>query len=121
MPPHLGGLFRLLSYYPPRCHADYFDFERVHPLKADNLAEVLAAEPGGAVDALEHGVLLVAAPVGAGGREELERPDLSCRPDMRPPAEVHEVALAVQGDGVGVDPAQDLHLERLVPLLEELD
>src|SRR5206468_280930 len=59
--------------------------------------EVLPAEPGGAVDPLEHGVLLVAAPVGAGGREELERPDLSCRPDMRPPAEVHEVALAVQG------------------------
>ena len=35
--------------------------------------ELLLAEEGGAVDALQHLVLLVAAPVGAGHRGELER------------------------------------------------
>src|SRR5437870_12166761 len=33
MPPNLGGLFMDRSYYPSECHADYFDFERIDPLK----------------------------------------------------------------------------------------
>src|SRR2546428_13868166 len=33
MPPNLGGLFIVRSYYPSECHADYFDFERIEALK----------------------------------------------------------------------------------------
>src|SRR2546428_14006584 len=33
MPPNLGGFFMVRSYYPSECHADYFDFERIEPLK----------------------------------------------------------------------------------------
>src|SRR5690554_1433562 len=33
MPPNLGGFFMVRSYYPPECHADYFDFERIEALK----------------------------------------------------------------------------------------
>src|SRR5438445_11156798 len=33
MPPNLGGLFMVRSYYPSECHADYFDFERIEALK----------------------------------------------------------------------------------------
>src|SRR5580658_6010748 len=33
MPPNLGGFFMVRSYYPPDCHADYFDFERIEGLK----------------------------------------------------------------------------------------
>ena len=40
---------------------------------------------------------------------------------MRPAAEVHEVALTIEGDGGRVDAAQDLDLEGLLALLEEAD
>src|SRR3989442_1185541 len=33
MPPNLGSLFMVLSYYHSECHADYFDFERIEALK----------------------------------------------------------------------------------------
>src|SRR5438093_11905176 len=33
MPPNLGGVFMVRSYYPSECHADYFDFERIEALK----------------------------------------------------------------------------------------
>src|SRR5258707_342287 len=33
MPPNLGGFFMVRSYYPSECHVDYFDFERIEPLK----------------------------------------------------------------------------------------
>src|SRR2546421_4254820 len=33
MPPNLGGFFMVRSYYPSQCHADYFDYERIEPLK----------------------------------------------------------------------------------------
>src|SRR2546428_12982611 len=33
MPPNLGGLFIVRSYYPSECHADYFAFERIEALK----------------------------------------------------------------------------------------
>src|SRR5258707_12641485 len=38
MPPNLGGFFMVRSYYPSECHADYFDFERIEPLKAASAA-----------------------------------------------------------------------------------
>ena len=51
------------------------------------LVELLAGRPGGAVDALEHGVAAVAPPIGAGHLEQLEAPirpvDGPCGPRHR--------------------------------------
>ncbi len=85
------------------------------------LVELLLGEPGGPVDPLQHRVLLVPAPVGAGGGEELEGLDLAGRGHVRAAAEIEEVALPVDRDGGRGEAAQDLHLERLAPLLEERD
>ena len=57
--------------------------------------QVLLRRPDRAVDPLEGGPLLVAAPVGARHREELERADLSGALDVRPLAEVDERAVLV--------------------------
>ncbi len=65
----------------------------------------------GPVDPLEHGVPFVPAPVGAAGREQLHGADLGRRGHVRPPAEVHEVALGVDRDGAGlVEPLDHLDL-----------
>ena len=85
------------------------------------LVELFLGQPRGAVDALEHRVLLAPAPVRARGREELEEPDRPRRGHVRPAAEIHEVALAVERDRGRVDAAQDLDLEGLAALLEEAD
>ena len=68
--------------------------------------EVLLVEERGAVDALEHLAVGVALPVGPGDREQLERADLAGVGDVRAPAEVDELALAVE--------AQDAVLVQLV-------
>ncbi len=52
---------------------------------------------GGAVDALQHGPLLVAAPVRPGDGEQLEGADLPGRGHVRPAAQVDEGAAAVDG------------------------
>jgi hypothetical protein len=85
------------------------------------LVELLLGEPRGPVDPLQHRVLLVPAPVGAGGGEELEGLELPGRGHVGAAAEVEEVALAIDRDGRHREPAQDLHLERLAPLFEERD
>src|SRR5262249_20410006 len=85
------------------------------------LRELVLGQPGRAVDALEHRVLLVAPPVGGGRREELEVLDLARGGDVRAATEIDEIPLLVQGDGGGIDAADDLHLERLAALLEEAD
>ena len=56
--------------------------------------------PRRAVDALQHLVLLVAAPVGPGDRGELERigHERACRRDVGPAAQVSEGVLRVGGD-----------------------
>ena len=72
----------------------------------------------GAVDALEHPVLLVPAPVGAGDREQLEGLDLAGRGDVRPAAEVGEPALAVDRDGRVVDRLDELGLVELALVAE---
>src|SRR5882724_11562923 len=85
------------------------------------LVELLLREPRGAVDALEHRVALVAPPVGAGGREELEVLHVRGRGRVGPAAEVDEVPLPVERDARSLEPLEDLDLERLVALAEEAD
>src|SRR5207244_6053480 len=83
------------------------------------LVELLLREPRGAVDALEHRVALVAPPVGAGGREQLEVLHVRGRRHVRPAAEVDEVALPVERDARRLDPLEDLRLERLTALAQQ--
>jgi hypothetical protein len=52
--------------------------------------------PGGAVDTLQHFVLAVAAPVGAGQLHQLEYLQLAGGRHVRAAAQVGEVAFAVQ-------------------------
>ena len=71
--------------------------------------------PRGAVDALQHLVALVAAPVRARDGHELERGDLAGRADVRAAAEVDEAVVLVGGYRlVFRDVRDDLQLERLV-------
>src|SRR5438552_951957 len=76
----------------------------------DVTLELLLREPRGAVDPLEHRVPLVAAPVGARGREELEVLHLARRADVRAAAEVDELPLAVERHARGAEPFEDLDL-----------
>ena len=62
------------------------------------VVEVLLGEERGAVDALQLRVLLVAEPIGAGDVEQLERLDAPGRRNVRPTAEVGELAGLVDGD-----------------------
>ena len=92
------------------------------------LVELLLGRPDRAVNALERWPLLVATPVGAGDREQLERADLAGRRHMRALAQVderpvlvhgrrrHRRALALRFRGEVVE---DLDLERLIALGEE--
>ena len=58
--------------------------------------EILVVEPGGAVDALEHLVARIAAPVGAGHLHQLEGLELAGGRHVRTAAQVEPLALAVQ-------------------------
>ena len=60
--------------------------------------EVLLREEGGAVDAGQHLAALVAAPVGAGERAQLDRLDPAGRGTVRAAAEVLEGPVAVERD-----------------------
>ena len=84
--------------------------------------ELLLVEEGRAVDALEHLAVGLPLPVGAGDREQLERPDLAGVGDVRAPAEVDELALAVEAeDAELVQLVVDvLDLERLAQVGDEL-
>ena len=62
------------------------------------LLQLLLVEEGRAVDAGEHLARLVAAPVGAGERGQLEGADPARRGPMRPAAEVLELAVSVERD-----------------------
>ena len=61
-------------------------------------AELLLRAEGGAIDALEHRVLLVASPVRTRDLHQLERADLARPSDVRAAAEIHEIAVAIDGD-----------------------
>ncbi len=86
--------------------------------------ELLLVEEGGAVDALEHRVAMIAAPVRSTGAEQLDDADLSRRGTVRAEAEVHPVTVPVEGQGPGAlgdDVLDDLDLELLALGLKEVD
>ena len=85
------------------------------------LVELLLREPRRAVDPLEHRLLLVAAPVGARRRQQLERLELAGGLHVRPAAEVDEVALRVERHRRRGDALEDLDLVTLAAPSEELD
>ena len=60
--------------------------------------EFLLGREGGAVDALELLVVLIAAVIGPGDREQLEGLDLLRIADVRAGAKVGELAVLVEGD-----------------------
>ncbi len=75
--------------------------------------EVFLLRPGRAIDALQHGVLRIAAPVGAGQLHQLERARQPAgRWQMRAAADVEPLALTVDGQflALGDHLVDDLHL-----------
>ncbi len=84
------------------------------------VVEILLREERGAVDTGELFVVLVAAPVRAGEPGQLERLDRLRVQQMRPAAQVGEVALRVERD-IALRGADELDLVRLVLLLEPRD
>jgi hypothetical protein len=62
------------------------------------LLQVVLGGPGRAVDALQHLVAVVAAPVGAGHLHQLEVLELARAGHVRAAAQVLEAAFAVQAD-----------------------
>src|SRR5690606_19082664 len=85
--------------------------------------ELLRLGPRGAVDALQHLVPRIAAPVRARELRELERQaETAGRRQVRAAAQVDEVALPVQADRlVARDRCDDLRLVVLAQAAEELD
>ena len=83
------------------------------------LVELLLGAEGGAVDALEHLVRLVAPEVGARGREQLDRADLLGRAHVGPAAQILEAAVAKDRDRRPFgDVAEALDLQALAHLAE---
>ena len=83
---------------------------------------VFLASPGRAVDALQHLVVGVAAPVGARHLHQLEDLQLAGGRHVRPAAQVHETPFAVEGDAfLGRNGRDDLGLVLLADGLEVLD
>ncbi|OIQ72910.1 hypothetical protein GALL_454590 [mine drainage metagenome] len=77
---------------------------------------------GGAVDTAEHGVLLVALPVGSGNGQQFEGLQLGRVRDVGAAAEIIEIPLAVAGNAlVFGNGGHDLHLQRLSHGLEAGD
>ena len=77
--------------------------------------ELLLVGEGRGVDALQHGVLFVAAPVGAGHAGQLERLEQTGRRDMRTAAEIDEISLTVERHLVVGEIANQLDLVALLP------
>ena len=83
--------------------------------------EVCLLLEGRAVDALQHLVVLIAAPVSTSDAHELQSLDLARRDDVRASAEVRELALRVHRDLLAFRQVVDeLDLVGLALLLEEL-
>ena len=83
--------------------------------------EVSLLLEGRAVDALQHLVVLITAPVSTGNAHELQSLDLARRDDVRASAEVRELALRVHRDLLAFRQIVDeLDLVGLALLLKEL-
>src|SRR4051812_11849195 len=87
------------------------------------VVQILLVLPGSPVNALEHRPLLVAAPIGAGYRLQLESSDLAGIRGVRSPAEIDEFRLFVDRDTTFVQPlvgqiGDDLLLEILIAVAE---
>ncbi len=68
-----------------------------------------------AIDALQHRVVLVAAPIGAGDREQLDGADFAARVHVAAAAKIRERADGVHRERlVGWNPREDVELERLL-------
>ena len=78
--------------------------------------EVFLLEPGGRVDALQHLAALVAAPVRAGGVQQLEMLEIRSIRDVRSLAEVGERPVGVRRDDLvgSLEVREPLELERIV-------
>jgi hypothetical protein len=77
--------------------------------------EVFLLEPGRAVDPLQHLPLLVAAPIGAGGVQQLEMLQAAGARDVRAAAEIGEGTVGVDRDRfVVAQLADSLELQRVV-------
>src|SRR5205807_2673402 len=64
--------------------------------------EFLLREPGRAVDALQHGAMLVTTPVSSRDLHELDRPHLARVLDMRPATQVKKGILRIDANfGIG--------------------
>src|SRR5262249_4099182 len=88
----------------------------------DVVLQILLIGPRRAVDALQHRVLFVAAPVSSGDRQKLERAEFTGRRHVRTAAEIEPLALAIDGQRlVARDALDDLHLVLLTDLVEQLD
>ena len=82
----------------------------------------LLIQPGGAIDALEHLVAGIAAPVGPGHLHQLERLELAGGRHVRAAAEVDEIGLPVQRNRfVRGDVGDDLRLVLLTHVAEKGD
>src|SRR5215510_9297182 len=68
----------------------------------------------GAVDALEHGILLTAPPVGTGDAHELERRDLTRLVHVSTTAEISEVGVRALGDVAVLNVLKEVEFEGLL-------
>src|SRR5205823_7770233 len=86
------------------------------------ILQLFLVGPRGAVDALQHGVALVAAPVRARHREQLEGAEPAGGGDVRPAAEIEPLALPIDGERlVAGDRLDELDLVLLAELAEGVD
>ena len=84
--------------------------------------ECLLVGPRGAIDALQHFVVRIAAPIGPRHLHQMEGLELAGGRYMRAAAQVDEIPLAVQGNGlVGGNRGDDLGLVFLTHVAEKLD
>ena len=85
--------------------------------------ELLLVAPGGAVDAAQHGVAVIAPPIGTSHLHQLERAaDVGGRAHMRAAAQIDPLALPIQRDRlVARQILDDLGLVFLPFVLEEAD
>src|SRR5207253_9563735 len=90
---------------------------RAPPLSLHDALPIFAG-PRRAIDALELLVAGVTTPVGAGDGRQTEGRDAPGRRHVRAAAEVHELALVVERDGVLGDALDDLDLVVLAHLPE---